>query len=176
MKECKIMGKQENLEKTEKKSAMESAGAKDPHRYDDMLFLPHHVSSSHPPMSMENRAAQFSPFAALTGYGDVVKEAGRWTEQKIELDETEKELSKQAFDRHIRIIDPEKRDYRTLPVCRDKDDQKFMELAYDAHASCLITKDKALLKLAIKNRKNGYFTIITPDQWIAGKHRTTISA
>ena len=95
---------------------------------------------------------------------------------KLALDETEKELSKQAFDRHIRIIDPEKRDYRTLPVCRDKDDQKFMELAYDAHASCLITKDKALLKLAIKNRKNGYFTIITPDQWIAGKHRTTISA
>ena len=95
---------------------------------------------------------------------------------KLALDETEKELSKQAFDRHIRIIDPEKRDYRTLPVCRDKDDQKFMELAYDAHASCLITKDKALLKLAINNRKNGYFTIITPDQWIAGKHRTTISA
>ena len=95
---------------------------------------------------------------------------------KLALDETEKELSKQAYDRHIRIIDPEKRDYRTLPVCRDKDDQKFMELAYDAHASCLITKDKALLKLAIKNRKNGYFTIITPDQWIAGKHRTTISA
>lgn len=95
---------------------------------------------------------------------------------KLALDETEKALSKQAFDRHIRIIDPEKRDYRTLPVCRDKDDQKFMELAYDAHASCLITKDKALLKLAIKNRKNGYFTIITPDQWIAGKHRTTISA
>ena len=95
---------------------------------------------------------------------------------KLALDETEKELSKQAFDRHIRIIDPEKRDYRTLPVCRDKDDQKFMELAYDAHASCLITKDKALLKLAIKNRKNGYFTIITPDQWIAGKHHTTISA
>ena len=95
---------------------------------------------------------------------------------KLALDETEKEVSKQAFDRHIRIIDPEKRDYRTLPVCRDKDDQKFMELAYDAHASCLITKDKALLKLAIKNRKNGYFTIITPDQWIAGKHRTTISA
>ena len=94
------MGKQENLEKTEKKSAMESAGAKDPHRYDDMLFLPHHVSSSHPPMSMENRAAQFSPFAALTGYGDVVKEAGRWTEQKIELDETEKEVP----DRKLRIL------------------------------------------------------------------------
>ncbi len=95
---------------------------------------------------------------------------------KLALDDTEKTRSRQAFDRYIRIIDPEKRDYRTLPVCRDKDDQKFMELAYDAHASCLITKDKALLKLAGKNRKNGYFAIITPDQWIAGKHRSAISA
>lgn len=95
---------------------------------------------------------------------------------KLALDDTKKALSKQAFDRHIRIITPEKRDYRTLPVCRDKDDQKFMELAYDAHASCLITKDKALLKLAGKNRRNGYFAIITPEQWIAGKHHTAIPA
>ena len=60
--------------------------------YDDIINLPHPVSKTHPRMSMIERAAQFSPFAALTGYGDVVKEAGRWTEQKIELDETEKEV------------------------------------------------------------------------------------
>ena len=42
--------------------------------YDDMIDMPHHVSSVHPQMPMEERAAQFSPFAALTGYGAVIKE------------------------------------------------------------------------------------------------------
>lgn len=64
--------------------------AGDPHRYDDMLRLAHHVSSRHPQMSRENRAAQFSPFAALTGYDEEVAEAGRMTERKIELSEGEK--------------------------------------------------------------------------------------
>lgn len=62
----------------------------DPHRYDDMLDLPHHVSRRHPPMSIENRAAQFSPFAALTGYEAAVQETARTTDQRAELDETEK--------------------------------------------------------------------------------------
>ena len=55
-------------------------------RYDDIIGLPHHVSSRHPHMSMKERAAQFSPFAALTGYGDSVKETAkqhiRETEEK----------------------------------------------------------------------------------------------
>lgn len=50
-----------------------------------MLDMPHHVSSRHPQMPMEKRAAQFSPFAALTGYGDAVEEAARLTDQKAEL-------------------------------------------------------------------------------------------
>ena len=41
--------------------------------YDDIINLPHHVSSRHPQMSITDRAAQFSPFAALTGYGDVIR-------------------------------------------------------------------------------------------------------
>ena len=45
--------------------------------YDDMIDMPHHVSSVHPQMRMEERAAQFSPFAALTGYGAVIKETAR---------------------------------------------------------------------------------------------------
>lgn len=57
--------------------------------YEDIIHLPHHSSKTHPRMSMLERAAQFSPFAALTGYSGVIREAGRLTEQKIELGESE---------------------------------------------------------------------------------------
>ncbi len=59
------------------------------HRYDDIINLPHHVSETRPHMSMHDRAAQFSPFAALSGYDDAVKETARLTEQRIELGEDE---------------------------------------------------------------------------------------
>ena len=58
---------------------------KEEHRYDDILNMPHHVSNSHPHMSMHDRAAQFSPFAALVGYDDAVKETARQTNEKQEL-------------------------------------------------------------------------------------------
>lgn len=58
--------------------------------YDDILHLPHPVSRRHPQMSMTERAAQFSPFAALTGYGDVIRETSRFTDRKPELSEEEK--------------------------------------------------------------------------------------
>lgn len=58
--------------------------------YDDIIHLPHHVSRIHPQMSMEDRAAQFSPFAALTGYEAAVKETARLTDDREELDEDEK--------------------------------------------------------------------------------------
>ena len=60
--------------------------------YDDLLDLPHHVSESRPQMPMSDRAAQFSPFAALTGYGDAIAETARLTEQRVELSEEEREL------------------------------------------------------------------------------------
>lgn len=55
--------------------------------YDDIINLPHHVSSTRPQMSMIDRAAQFSPFAALVGYDAAIKETGRLTDAKIELDD-----------------------------------------------------------------------------------------
>lgn len=61
-------------------------------KYDDIINLPHHVSANRPHMSMIDRAAQFSPFAALTGYEEAVKETERLTEQKINLNETEIQL------------------------------------------------------------------------------------
>lgn len=60
------------------------------HRYDDIIHLPHHQSGTHPHMSLQDRAAQFSPFAALTGYEEAVQETARLTEQKLELSEDAK--------------------------------------------------------------------------------------
>ena len=60
-------------------------------RYDELLYLPHHRSPVHPPLSARQRAAQFAPFAALTGYEAVVAEEGRLTEGRAELDEAEQQ-------------------------------------------------------------------------------------
>ena len=71
-----------------------------PDDYKDIINLPHHISSVHPQMSMESRAAQFSPFAALTGYEDAIKETGRLTEERIELEEAER----CGLDRKLRLL------------------------------------------------------------------------
>ena len=56
-------------------------------QYKDIIDLPHHVSKTRPQMPMSDRAAQFAPFAALTGYDSAIKETGRLTDERIELDE-----------------------------------------------------------------------------------------
>ncbi len=68
--------------------------------YEDIINLPHHVSPTRPRMSRADRAAQFSPFAALSGYGDAVKETARLTGQRIELDES----AKAALDEKLRLL------------------------------------------------------------------------
>ncbi len=70
---------------------------KDSHKYDDIIHLPHHVSHVHPQMSLQNRAAQFSPFAALTGYEDQIRETARLTDTEVELSEDMKELLDERF-------------------------------------------------------------------------------
>ena len=62
------------------------------HPYDDIINLPHHVSEKHPQMSMYNRAAQFAPFAALTGHDSAITEAARLTDMERELAESEVEV------------------------------------------------------------------------------------
>lgn len=76
----------------------------DEHRYDDIIELPHHVSRKHPQMPLLDRAAQFAPFAALTGHEAAIKETARLTEEEIELDENSKEmldLRLQQLQEHI---------------------------------------------------------------------------
>lgn len=66
--------------------------SEDTNKYNDIIDLCHPVSKTHPPMSIANRAAQFAPFAALTGYNEAIDETARLTEQKIELDEDHKAI------------------------------------------------------------------------------------
>ena len=61
---------------------------KDEHRYDDIINLPHHQSRERAHMSLHDRAAQFAPFAALTGHEEAIEETARLTDEKITLDET----------------------------------------------------------------------------------------
>ena len=69
-------------------------------KYDDIINLPHYESKKYPRMSNEARAAQFAPFAALTGYDDVIKETARLTSEKIEINEELKAI----LDSKLQII------------------------------------------------------------------------
>ena len=75
--------------------------------YNDIINLPHHVSATRPQMSMMDRAAQFSPFAALTGYDAAIKETGRLTDEKIELGEEELSILNMKFQLLLDSLDEE---------------------------------------------------------------------
>lgn len=73
--------------------------------YEDILHLPHHISPTRPQMSMENRAAQFSPFAALVGYDAAIDETARHTETQIVLSEDRKAELDLVMQQLLRQID-----------------------------------------------------------------------
>lgn len=90
------------------------------HRYDDIINLPHHQSKTRPHMSLVDRAAQFSPFAALTGYDAEVKEAARVTDEKIELSE---EMSCR-LDEKLKILQEHVSEYPQVSVTYFLPDEK----------------------------------------------------
>ena len=75
--------------------------------YEDIINLPYHVSATKPQMSMIDRAAQFSPFAALTGYDAAIKETGRLTDEKIEMDEEALNILNMKFQVLVDSMDDE---------------------------------------------------------------------
>jgi putative PIN family toxin of toxin-antitoxin system len=85
----------------------------------------------------------------------------------LRLDAEGRQRCTEQFDAVIRCMPPHPLDMTAVPLpqCRDRDDQKFLELARDAGASALITKDKALLKLASRTRRAGLFNIVLPQDW-----------
>lgn len=89
--------------------------------YGDIINLPHHVSNTHPRMSMHDRAAQFSPFAALTGHGAAIAETARLTDDKMDLDEN----YKVSLDEKLRILmSKQKENPVVLITYFRKDDRK----------------------------------------------------
>lgn len=80
--------------------------------YDDIIHLAHHVSKTHPRMSEINRAAQFSPFAALTGHGAAIRETARLTDERIELDEGMKNI----LNNKLQIIGDRIKEYPKITI------------------------------------------------------------
>lgn len=84
----------------------------------------------------------------------------------LPLDEASRMEARSRFDALISCVEPEPPISDVLlPVCKDKDDQKFLVLTLQANASTLITKDKALLKLAKRLTRKGLFNVLTPEAW-----------
>ena len=80
--------------------------------YEDILHLPHPTSKKHPRMSMEERAAQCSPFAALTGFGGVIQETGRLTDRRVELGESDRA----ELERTLNFLDSQEEEHPLVQV------------------------------------------------------------
>ena len=80
--------------------------------YDDMLNMPHPTSRQHPRMSRSDRAAQFAPFAALTGFGGVIRETGRLTDKQVELGEGDQV----ELERVLTFLDSQEEEHPMIKV------------------------------------------------------------
>lgn len=87
--------------------------------YDDIIHLPHPNSKAHPRMTIYDRAAQFAPFAALTGHEAAIRETARLTEQRLELDED----AKANLDLKLRMLTESKENRPKITITYFKADQ-----------------------------------------------------
>ncbi|HKT27910.1 putative toxin-antitoxin system toxin component, PIN family [Dyella sp.] len=91
---------------------------------------------------------------------------------QLKLDERKRAQAMEAFDRYVRCVDDTaSRSDVALPRCRDRDDQKFLELAHQASAVALLTRDDELLRLARRARRDGLFAILPPASWRVATNR-----
>ena len=107
-------------------------------KYDDMLDLPHHTSPRHPRMSLRDRAAQFAPFSALTGYDDVIDETARLTDGRIELSEDARAL----LDVKQRLLQRRIAERPRVTVVRFVADQRKTGGAYRSFTGNLVRMDE----------------------------------
>lgn len=89
-------------------------------KYDDIINLPHPTSQKRPRMSVQDRAAQFSPFAALTGYDAAIRETARLTEERIELNEYEQAV----LDQRITLLQEHLKDLPEVTITYFQPDER----------------------------------------------------
>lgn len=119
-------------------------------KYADIMDMPRHISSRHPPMSMLDRAAQFAPFAALTGLEGVIDETGRLTQGAVELTEAEQLL----LDEKLQRIRERLQDRPEITVTWFQPDARKQGGAY-------VTARGHVQKLDLYRR-----TLLIADRWI----------
>lgn len=100
--------------------------SENPNPYADIIDLPHHVSTRHPQMPMEKRAAQFSPFAAMVGHDVAIRETARLTEEQLELSEDEKAV----IDGKLQMIRAHIKEHPEVTVTYFQPDEKKNGGAY----------------------------------------------
>lgn len=97
------------------------------HAYDDIINLPHHQSTKHAHMPVADRAAQFSPFAALSGHDAAIKETARLTDRRIDLDE----YGKAAVDEKLRLLREHIEEHPTVNITYFVPDSRKAGGAYE---------------------------------------------
>lgn len=122
-------------------------------KYDNIINLPHHVSEKHPQLSKEARAAQFSPFAALTGFEDEIKETSRLTDNYRDMAEDFKDI----LDVKLSSISARINEYLTIKVLyykadRYKEGGSYLEYIgkpkkIDRHKKCIVFEDKSEIEI-----------------------------
>lgn len=115
--------------------------------YDGIINLPHHVSSSHPHMSVRDRAAQFSPFAALTGFEDAVRETARLTDVRVDLDEDAKAL----LNAKLQMIQEQLDDQPQVVITYFRPDDRKAGGAYVAARGCVKIIDEYERSVVMKD-------------------------
>ena len=131
--------------------------------YADIINLPHHVSETRPQMSIYDRAAQFAPFAALTGYDAAIIETGRYTENKIELSEYEISI----LNDKLNLILSKIKEYPEVTILYFIPDQKKSGGVYvkekaiikrvDEYEKCLVSVENKKYFIDRINSLNGEF-------------------
>ncbi|MBQ0075175.1 MAG: hypothetical protein KBT34_13415 [Prevotella sp.] len=99
------------------------------HEYDDIINLPHHVSKVHPQMTMYQRAAQFAPFAALTGHDAAIRETARLTDRQIELGDENNEI----LNRKLAILRDHLKDTPDVTITFFQPDEKKSGGSYETY-------------------------------------------
>lgn len=125
-------------------------------KYDDIINMSHHISKKHPRMSLENRSAQFAPFAALTGYEDEVEETARITDKRIEITDE----IKSKINMKLQIIQETIKTNPKVTITYFISDNKKEGGSYKTVTSNVLKIDKYNKQIILKDNKEIFISDI----------------